>query len=74
MILLLIDRMRRLLDWSRPSLPDLGTVSLGVAAILLARAMPSSNLTEVDVRVVLLSLAFGLVGLYLRRVGNSGVR
>lgn len=40
----------RMVDWVRPSFPDLGTALLGVAAILMARAGPSSDFSDIDVR------------------------
>ena len=71
---LLRDRFSRAIRWLSPSFADLGTAFLGMAAILLARAIPSSNLREADVALVALGVAVGFVGLWLRRIGNSGAR
>ena len=61
----------RFLDWARPSFPDIGTAGLGAAAIFLVRAIPSSNIDEWDIGMLLPVAFFGISGLILRRLGNS---
>ena len=64
------DSLRGLLNWLRPVLPDLGTVCLGIAAILVARAVPSSSLRDFDVVLIVIGVGFAFVGLVLRRFGQ----
>ncbi len=65
------DRIRRAIAWLSPSFADLGTAFLGMAAILLARAIPSSNLREADVALVVFGGVVGFIGLWFRRIGKS---
>lgn len=65
------QRAGRVIQWLSPSFSDAGTAFLGVAAILLARAIPSANLREADVALVVLGVALGFVGLWLRRIGKG---
>ena len=64
------ERFSRIIEWLNPSFSDAGTAFLGIAAILLARAIPSSNLREADVALVVFGVAVGFVGLWLRRIGR----
>lgn len=57
--------------WLRPSFSDIGTASLGAAAIFLVRAIPSSNFSEWDLLMMLPVGILGLGGLALRRFGQS---
>lgn len=71
----MISRFRgwwgRSLDWVRPSFPDIGTASLGAAAIFLVRAIPSSNPGEWDLWMMIPVTFFGIAGLILRRLGKT---
>lgn len=60
----------RFLEWARPSFPDIGTAGLGAAAIFLVRAIPSSDIGEWDIGMLLPVAVFGIGGLILRRLGN----
>ena len=60
----------RFFDWAKPSFPDIGTASLGAAAIFLVRAIPSSNPGEWDLWMMIPVAIFGIGGLILRRIGN----
>lgn len=64
-------RLGRVIQWLGPSFSDAGTAFLGVAAILLARAIPSANLREADAALVVFGVALGFVGLWLRRIGRG---
>ena len=64
------DSWGRFLAWARPSFPDVGTASLGAAAIFLVRVFPSSNPEELDLWMMLPVAFFGLVGVAMRRVGK----
>ena len=68
---LLRERINRILGWLSPSFADAGTAFLGIAAILLARAIPSSDLREADIALVVFGVAVGFVGLWLRRIGKT---
>ena len=68
---LLRERIDRVIRWLSPSFADLGTAFLGIAAILLARAVPSSNLREADVALVVFGVAVGFIGLAFRRMGRQ---
>ena len=70
-MLLLRERFNRVIGWLSPSFADAGTAILGIAAILLARAIPSSNFREADVALVVFGVAVGFIGLWLRRIGKS---
>ena len=59
--------LRMIADFLREVAPDLGTSLLGVAAILLARAIPSSDFGEFDYGLIRLSIGSALLGLVLRR-------
>lgn len=60
----------RFLAWARPSFPDVGTASLGAAAIFLVRVFPSSNPEELDLWMMIPVTFFGMVGVVLRRLGQ----
>ena len=64
------ELLKGVINWARASAPDSGTALLGVAAILLARAIPSSDFGESDFGLIRLSIGFALLGLALRRLGN----
>lgn len=55
----------------RISLSDLGTVSLGAAAILLTRAVPSASLDDLNAGVLAISVAFVLLGIVLRVLSKA---
>ena len=61
----------RFLDWAKPSFPDVGTAGLGAAAIFLVRAIPSSNIGEWDLWMMIPVAFFRIGGLVLRRLGKS---
>lgn len=60
----------RVRDLVSPSLPDIGTAALGAAAIFLVRAIPSSNISEWDLWMIMPVTIFGIGGLILRRLGQ----
>ncbi len=68
---LLRDKFGSVIRWLSPSFSDAGTAFLGIAAILLARAVPSSDLREADVALVVFGVSVGFVGLWLRRISKS---
>ena len=68
----LLDRwLSKIGAWVSPSFPDLGTAFLGIAAILLARAIPSSNFRDIDIVLVIIGVGVGFIGLALRRIARQ---
>ena len=63
--------LRRLAPLIRLSLADLGTVSLGAAAILLTRALPSASLDDLNAGALAISAAFVFLGIVLRVVAKA---
>ena len=61
------DLRHRFIDGISSVSNDLGYVSLGAAAIFLARAFPSSAIYDFDIWMFLNSMFFCAVGLLLRR-------
>lgn len=55
-------------EWLKPIFPDIGTASLGAAAVFFVRAFPSSNPDEWDLLMLIPSTVLGLSGLILRRL------
>ena len=51
-------------------LQDLGTFSIGTAAILLTRAFPSSSSEEFSAGMVYASVAFAVAGIFLRVIAK----
>ena len=51
-------------------LNDLGTMSLGAAAIFFTRAFPSPSFTEFSVEMMAASTALAAVGVFLRYSAN----
>ena len=62
---------RQGIEWIKPTFPDVGTASLGAAAVFLVRAFPASNPDEWDLLMLIPSAALGLSGLILRRLAKD---
>ena len=54
-----------------PGLQDLGTVSLGTAAIFLTRAFPTSDFGDFDWAMLLVSAAMVFTGMGLRYLSKA---
>lgn len=54
-----------------PALQDLGTVFLGIAAILFTRSFPTSQFSDFELGMMAVSLACVFVGVGLRALGRA---
>ena len=64
------DWRHRARDASRAVTTDFGTVSLGAAAILLTRAIPSPSFDDLNFALMGVSISFALLGIILRLIAR----
>ena len=68
----LADSRRRLADILMPALNDLGAVFLGVSVVFFTRAFPSVYLDDINLWMLMASVATCLTGLVVRAYYRGG--
>lgn len=66
-----MNRLVQLSALLRLILADLGTVSLGAAAILVTRAIPTAELEDLNAGLLIVSAFFALLGIALRVISRA---
>ena len=66
-----MNRFRLLGSLAKLVLADLGTASLGAAAILVTRAIPTASFGDLDSGLLIISALIALLGIALRVISQA---